>query len=206
MRIAIVGAGNVGQALGKGWRKAGHDVSYALRAATTNKVAALGADGARVVTMDKATEAADVVVLAVPWPAAQAALAALGPFDGRILVDATNPLTAKLELAVGVDDSAGETVARLAPDARVVKAFNTTGAENMASAREFAVKPMMPVAGDDAAAKDVVRTLAEELGFEGVDAGPLSMSRQLEPLALLWIKLAYAQGFGRNFAFALTRG
>jgi predicted dinucleotide-binding enzyme len=96
-------------------------------------------------------------------------------------------------------------VARLAPGARVVKAFNTTGAENMANARDFAAKPMMPVAGDDAAAKDAVRTLAEGLGFEAVDAGPLAMSRQLEPLAVLWIKLAYAQGFGRSFAFAMTR-
>jgi 8-hydroxy-5-deazaflavin:NADPH oxidoreductase len=205
MRIAIVGAGSVGQALGKGWRKAGHEVSYALRAATPDKVEALGADGARVVAMDKAAEAAEVLVLAVPWPAVQAALAALGSLDGKVLVDATNPLTAKLELALGFDDSAGETVARLAPGARVVKAFNTTGAENMATARAFAVKPMMPVAGDDAAAKAVVRKLAEELGFEAVDAGPLAMSRQLEPLAMLWIKLAYAQGFGRNFAFALAR-
>jgi|RhiMetdeSRZDD1v2_1073273.scaffolds.fasta_scaffold07982_11 predicted dinucleotide-binding enzyme len=205
MRIAIVGAGNVGQALGKGWRQAGHEVSYALRQATSNKVNALSADGARVVAMDQASASAEVVVLAVPWPAVAAVLAGLGPLDGKILVDATNPLTAKLELAVGFDDSAGETVARLAPGARVVKAFNTTGAENMANARGFAVKPMMPVAGDDATAKDAVRKLAEELGFEAVDAGPLAMSRQLEPLAVLWIKLAYAQGFGRSFAFALAQ-
>jgi 8-hydroxy-5-deazaflavin:NADPH oxidoreductase len=205
MRIAIVGAGNVGQALGKGWRQSGHEVSYAVREATTNKVNALSADGARVVAMEAAAASADVVVLAVPWPAVHDALAALGALDGKILVDATNPLAAKLDLAVGFDDSAGETVARLAPGARVVKAFNTTGAENMANARGFAMKPMMPVAGDDPVAKDVVRTLAEELGFEAVDAGPLAMSRQLEPLAVLWIKLASAQGFGRNFAFALAR-
>jgi 8-hydroxy-5-deazaflavin:NADPH oxidoreductase len=205
MRIAIVGAGNVGQALGRGWRQAGHEVSYALRQATSNKVAALSADGSRVVAMDKAAASADVLVLAVPWPAVAEAVASLGLLAGKILVDATNPLTAKLELAVGFDDFAGETVARLAPGARVVKAFNTTGAENMANARAFAVKPMMPVAGDDAAAKDAVRKLAEELGFEAVDAGPLAMSRQLEPLAMLWIKLAYAQGLGRSFAFALAR-
>jgi predicted dinucleotide-binding enzyme len=205
MRIAIVGAGNVGQALGKGWRKAGHEVSYALRAATPNKIDALSADGSRVVAMDRAAAAADVLVLAVPWPAVAEAVASLGRLDGKILVDATNALTAKPELALGFNDSAGETVARLAPAARVVKAFNTTGAENMANARAFAAKPMMPVAGDDAAAKAAVRTLAEELGFEAVDAGPLAMSRHLEPLAMLWIKLAYAQGFGRDFAFALAR-
>jgi 8-hydroxy-5-deazaflavin:NADPH oxidoreductase len=205
MRIAIVGAGNVGQALGKGWRKAGHEVSYALRAATSNKIDALSADGSRVVAMDKAAGAAEVLVLAVPWPAVAEAVSSLGPLAGKILIDATNPLTAKLELAVGGNDSAGETVARLAPGARVVKAFNTTGAENMANASAFAARPMMPVAGDDAAAKAAVRTLAEDLGFEAVDAGPLAMSRQLEPLAMLWIKLAYAQGFGRDFAFALAR-
>jgi predicted dinucleotide-binding enzyme len=205
MRIAIVGAGNVGQALGKGWRKAGHDVSYAVREATHNKVTALTADGSRVVSMERAAEAADVLVLAVPWPAIEEAVASLGSLAGKILVDATNPLTAKLELGVGFNDSAGETVARLAPGARVVKAFNTTGAENMANARAFSVKPMMPAAGDDAAAKAAVCELAEDLGFEAVDAGPLAMSRHLEPLAMLWIKLAYAQGFGRDFAFALAQ-
>jgi 8-hydroxy-5-deazaflavin:NADPH oxidoreductase len=205
MRIAIVGAGNVGQALGKRWRKAGREVSYALRAATPNKVAALSVDGSRVVAMDRAADAGDLLLLAVPWPAVHEAISSLGSLAGKILIDATNPLTTKLELAVGFDDSAGETVARLAPGARVVKAFNTTGAENMANAGAFAVKPMMPVAGDDAAAKAAVCKLAEELGFEAIDAGPLAMSRHLEPMAMLWIKLAYAQGFGRDFAFALAR-
>jgi len=120
------------------------------------------------------------------------------------LVDASNPLTPTLDLALGFSDSAGETVARLS-DARVVKAFNTTGAENMADSRYAGGKIMMPVAGDDAAAKKAVMTLAAEIGFEPVDVGPLAMSRQLEPLALVWIKLAYAQGLGRKFGFALLR-
>lgn len=82
-------------------------------------------------------------------------------------------------------------MALLAGGARVVKAFNTTGAENMAKAHDFPSKPWMPVAGDDAQAKAVVRKLAEELGFEAIDAGPLKMSRYLEPMAMQWIKLAY---------------
>jgi len=78
------------------------------------------------------------------------------PLDGKIVVDATNPLTRDLELALGFDDSAGETVARLAPRARIVKAFNTTGSGNMADSRYGGGKLMMAIAGDDAAAKNVV--------------------------------------------------
>jgi predicted dinucleotide-binding enzyme len=84
-----------------------------------------------------------------------------------------------------------------------VKAFNTTGANNMADSRYPGGKVMMPVAGDDAAAKQAVMALADDLGFEPVDAGPLAMSRHLEPLAMLWIKLAYAQGMGREFGFGV---
>jgi 8-hydroxy-5-deazaflavin:NADPH oxidoreductase len=204
MRIAIIGAGNVGQALGAGWRKCGHDVSYALRAATGRNADTVAAQGFRIVSVNE-TAAADVIVLAVPWRTVAEALQTAGSLAGKIVIDATNPLTPELELALGFNDSAGETVARLAPAARVVKAFNTTGAGNMATAHAFAAKPMMPLAGDDAEAKAIVAKLAEELGFETVDAGPLKAARLLEPLALFWIKLAYAQSFGRNFAFSLTR-
>lgn len=120
-------------------------------------------------------------------------------------MDAINPLTPDFSLAIGHDDSAGETVARLAPGARVVKAFNTTGANNMADSRYGGGKLMMPVAGDDAAAKATVMSLAADLGFEPIDVGPLAMSRHLEPMAMVWIKLALVQKLGRNFGFALLR-
>jgi predicted dinucleotide-binding enzyme len=86
-----------------------------------------------------------------------------------------------------------------------VKAFNTTGAANMASAKAFNLKPMMPVAGDDAGAKRIAMDLAAVLGFEPVDAGPLAVSRLLEPMAMFWIKQAIVQGAGDRFALALTR-
>src|SRR4029079_8960612 len=107
-----------------------------------------------------AARSADVIVLATPWDATAATIHALGSLAGKIVVDATNPLTAKLELALGLTDSAGETVARLAPGAHVVKAFNTTGANNMANSTYASGKVMMPVAGDDAAAKKTVMGLA----------------------------------------------
>jgi len=204
MRITIIGAGNVGRALGAGWRKCGHDVSYALRAASGKSADTAKADGFRVVPLNQAASA-DVIVLAVPWAAVAEALQATGSLAGKIVIDATNPLTPNLELALGFTDSAGETVARLAPGARLVKAFKTTGAQNMAAAHAFPTRPMMAVASDDAEAKTTVGKLADELGFEAIDAGPLKAARLLEPLAMFWIKQAYAQKFGPAFAFSVIR-
>jgi predicted dinucleotide-binding enzyme len=204
MRITNVGAGNVGQALGTGWRQRGHEVNFALRTTTGERAEAMKAEGFGVVPLGDAGSA-EVIVLAVPWPSVADALKAMGSLSGKILVDATNPLTPALELALGFSDSAGETVARQASGARVVKAFNTTGAENMAGAARFSARPMMPVASDDGEAKGIVADLADELGFEAVDAGPLKAARLLEPMAMFWIKLAYAQGLGRDFAFSLAR-
>ena len=204
MNIVIVGSGNVGRALGTGWRKAGHSVTFAARDPTGAKAAELKRDGFAVVPQGDAGKA-EAVVLAVPWTGIEATVRALGDLAGKIVIDATNPLTANLELALGFSDSAGETVARLAKGARVVKAFNTTGANNMAESRYPGGKVMMPVAADDATAKRNVMALAADLGFEPIDAGPLAMSRHLEPLAMLWIKLAYAQGMGREFGFGVLK-
>jgi predicted dinucleotide-binding enzyme len=205
MNITICGSGNVGGALAGGWKKAGHRVTFAARDPSGAKAAELKKDGYAVAPQADAAKSTDVIVLATPWDATAATVKALGNLAGKIVVDATNPLTAKLELALGFSDSAGETVARLASGAKVVKAFNTTGANNMANSTYAGGKLVMPVAGDDAEAKKTVMALAADLGFEPVDAGPLSMSRHLEPMAMLWIKLAYAQGMGREFGFGFLR-
>jgi predicted dinucleotide-binding enzyme len=204
MQIVIVGAGNVGSALANGWRKAGHVVSYALKDATGKNAERAQRDGFAILPMGEAATKAEVIALAVPWGGMTDAVKALGNVSGKILIDAINPLTRELELALGFSDSAGESVARLARGAHVVKAFNTTGAGNMAAAHGFKVKPMMPVAGDDAGAKAKVMRLAEDLGFEAVDAGPLKAARLLEPMAVFWIKQAFG-GRGVEFAFALPK-
>lgn len=204
MNLVIVGSGNVGHALGSAWKTAGHAITFAVRDPHSAKSVGLGKEGFGVSKLAGAVEKGDVILLAVPWSEIAKAIESLGSLAGKTVIDATNPLTADLELALGLDDSGGETVGRLCRGARVVKAFNTTGAENMNKADGFPSKPVMFVAGDDAGAKDTVRKLAEDIGFEPVDAGPLHASRYLEPMATQWIKLAFS-GMGTQFAYAIVR-
>lgn len=201
MRIAIIGAGHVGTALGKGWVEARHEVVYGSRDANDPAPHA----GSRVVSVRDAATAGEVVVLVTPWPAVADALGAAGDLGGKPLVDVTNPIGAGFELALGHTTSGAERVASLAKNARVVKAFNTTGFENMANPRYGDRRVFMPVAGDDRAAVDVVARLAADLGFEAVALTPLLRARDMEPLALLWIKLALQWGQGRNVAFGIAR-
>jgi 8-hydroxy-5-deazaflavin:NADPH oxidoreductase len=144
-------------------------------------------------------------VLATPWEAAGDVVACVGDWKGKILVDCTNPISEDLQLTVGLTTSAAEQIARRAKNARVVKAFNSTGWNNMANTVYLDEPVTMFLAGDDAEAKTVVGRLAEELGFEAIDTGGLTMARYLEPLAMLWIHLAVVQNLGRDIAFKLIR-
>jgi len=216
MNIAILGAGNVGGALGRSWSKAGHAIIYGVRAPNSEKhrtlLDATGA-GARAVALGDAAHGADVIALATPWDATQAVLAAAGDLRGKILIDCTNPLKFSpgvgLELAIGFNDSGGETVARWAAGAHVVKAFNTYGWENFADARypnAAGLQPLLFLAAEEVAAKQTVARLAEEIGFETFDAGGLRAARELEPLALLWIRRALSGARSPDFTWArLTR-
>lgn len=207
MRIAIIGAGNVGAALGRNWAGKGHVLRFGLRDPAAPKYAALGAIGALLRPAEAAAEA-EAVVIATPWGATEAAVKALGDLSGKIVLDATNPLAMGpqgLGLAFGHSDSAGERVAAWLPGAAVFKTLNTTGAETMQDPSVFPARPVMFVAGDDAARKPAVLGLIGDLGFEAVDAGPLSNARLLEAHAMLWIDLALKRGQGRGFAFALAR-
>jgi predicted dinucleotide-binding enzyme len=208
MKISILGAGNVGMALARALLRAGQPVTIGVPdpARHAVAVAALGAQ-ATLVGSDEAVELGDVVILAVPYPAALAIAQSRADWQGRVLVDATNPLAPGLAgLSLGTSTSGAEQIAERAAGARVVKAFNTTGAENMADSHYPRGQPMMPVAGDDAAAREQVLSLATLIGFEAIDMGPLSAARYMEPLAMVWIHLALKQGQGRRFAFArMTR-
>ena len=206
MRLGIVGAGNVGRALGTSWLKAGHRVRYGVPNPRDPKYADLGAD--RLGTPADAARDAEVVVLATPWDATEAAIREMGVLAGKAIIDCTNPLTMGSEglaLALGHDVSGGELVARWAEGAAVFKTLNQTGAENMAHARDFTQRPVMFVAGDDEDRKPVVLQLVDELGFEAVDAGPLRIARLLEPYGMLWIDQVLQRGAGTGFAFSRVR-
>jgi predicted dinucleotide-binding enzyme len=202
IEIAIIGAGNVGRALGGGWRTA-HDVTYGVRTPEDPKYADLGA---AVATTTAAACDADVVVLCTPWQSTEQAIADCGELTGRVVVDCTNPLTPDFSaLEIGHSTSGAEQVAAWARGARVCKAMNQIGAPMM-DHPQVAGTPVMFVCGDDDAAKDVTSTLVSELGFEVADAGELALARLLEPYALIWIHLALRRGFGTDFAFGLLRG
>ncbi len=207
MKIAIIGAGVVGVALGRVWERKSHAITFGARDAASAKVngALAAVAGAQAASIAEAVKWADVAVLATPWGGTEAALKAAGSFSGKALLDATNPLTPDYRLALGHDGSGGEQVQAWAADARVVKIFNSTGYDNMADTTYAQGKPAMIHCGDDAAAKKTAAGLAADLGFEAIDLGKLDQARYLEPFAMVWIKLALAQGLGRNIAFQLMR-
>lgn len=211
MKIAIIGAGNVGGALGANWANKGHDIVFGVRDPKAEKTQALLAKigaKAKAVTPADAAAAADLIVLSTPWPAAEAAIRSMGDLKGKIVLDAINPLTRGpdgIGLEIGHAISGGEKVQGWAVGASVFKTLNTTGFGNMAKPVFHGVKSVMFVAGDDAAAKPKVMALVGDLGFEVIDAGPLRNARLLEAHAMLWIDLALVRGQGRDFAFGILR-
>ena len=208
MNIAIIGTGSVGSTLGKRWAAAGHTVTYGSREPEREDVQALvhesGANASAALP-GEAVAGAEAIVFAVPWGAAETAATIVPGWDGKIIVDATNPIAPGFKLAVGHTTSGAEQIAGWAPGARVVKAFNTTGWENMADPGYEGAAATMFICGDDPAAKSTVSQLAQDLGFDVVDAGTLAAARWLEPMAMVWINLAARQGLGRNIAFKLLR-
>jgi 8-hydroxy-5-deazaflavin:NADPH oxidoreductase len=209
MRIAVIGMGSVGGTLGRRWAELGHEVVFGAKDPRNAKARALVAKighRASLASVPEAVSDAEVVVLATPASANADAIAAAGDLSGKILIDVTNPLKPDLSgLSVGPDTSGAAIVAKLAPGARVYKALNQTGYENMADPVFAGGRSVMFVAGNDAAGKSVVLKLVGELGFEAVDAGDLGAARLLESLAMLWIHLMVRRKLGRKFAFALLR-
>jgi predicted dinucleotide-binding enzyme len=204
MRLGIVGAGHVGGTLGRLLESQGHDVRFGVRDPGRESGGGLPHD--RMGTVADVASFGDVIILATPWDATPDALRAAGPLTGKTVIDCTNPLLPDLSgLSIGTTTSAGEEVARLIPAARIVKCFNTLGYSNFANPDFNGTKASMFYCGDDAGAKQIVSELGNQLGFDMIDAGPLSQSRWLEAMAMLWISMAYKYGGSPRSAFKLLR-
>ena len=204
MRLGIIGAGHVGGALGRLWESQGHDVRFGVR--DKSRAAAGGLPSARTCSVPEAGAFGDVIVLATPWDGTANAVRSAGDLSGKTVIDCTNPLLPDLSgLAVGLTTSGAEEVAKLVPAAHVVKCFNTLGAANFAHPDFGNETASMFFCGDDAGAKQIVAELGKQLGFDMVDAGPLSQARYLEPMAMLWITMAMKYGGTGRSAFRLLR-
>jgi hypothetical protein len=204
MKIAIIGSGNIGGGLARAWRKHGHEVVFGARDVADGELGALCKEiGARAAPIRDAIAGAEVVTLAMPAKAIDDVIAA-ADFTGKVVIDCTNTLAPGMQLAYGHTTSAAEELAKKLPGAHVFKSFNAQGAENLANPVYDGVRASNWFCGDDAAGKQLVRQLVEDVGFEAIDAGGLAAARLLEPLMLLWMASSRATG-SRDIAFKLLR-
>lgn len=200
LRITVLGAGSVGVNLALRFTELGHRVTFGARDVGSPKVvAALDRVPDAVATgLGTALEGADLAVLAVPFGAVGDVLDGIGDPGGTILVDATNAVG--VTLPEGVADVT-ELIRRHHPDATVVKAFNTIGAEAFLDPVIDGRACFLPVAGPEPAVT-TVRDLAASIGFDAVVIGDLDVAALMEWHARLWIHLAFRVGMGRDFGFA----
>jgi NADPH-dependent F420 reductase len=202
--VALIGTGNVGSALGRRFAEQGHSVVYGSRNPAAADVAELvraTGHGATAVPPREAAARSRVIVLAVPWTAAEDVVRSLGDLAGKIVVDPTNPRVMAQDGFADyppLPDSNAERIARLAPGAHVVKAFSTLGFETMLDPSVAHGPVTIPLVGDDRESKEVVAALAREIGLEAVDVGPLRHARIIEGLHYL---RANALGGRVNFHF-----
>jgi 8-hydroxy-5-deazaflavin:NADPH oxidoreductase len=203
MNISIIGTGNMAQGLASVLSKAGYDVTLGARDVAKAKDAAksLGAKVSAASIKDAAGKAG-VVVLAVPFSAAAEVISTAGGLAGKVMVDITNPLTADyMGLTIGHATSAAEEIQKLAPKAKVVKAFNTIFASLFQVGGKVGSTPApVFIAGDDEVANNTVEQFASKAGFAVQQTGGLKVARYLEPLAGLNIVLGYGKGLGTSIA------
>lgn len=184
VRIGIVGSGHIGAGVARLWAAAGHEVMFSFsrdERKLQDLAVSVGPMG-RFGTPAQATDFAEVILLAPPYPMLGSALGQAGPMNGKLVIDATNPYTADFQVVdLGPSGSAGEELAARLPAARVVKAFNTLPAA-VYDAPDRGSRLVLFLCGDDPADREIVADLIRDAGFSPMDVGPLSAARKQEPL------------------------
>jgi predicted dinucleotide-binding enzyme len=206
MNIAIIGAGRIGGPLTRAWRTAGHAVTLGVRDTGKPEVQSLVAEtGASGRSVEEAAQAGDVLVLAVPYAALDGLLPVIAPSAaGKIVIDSTNAFGPGRTLRFPPSTSAAEETAKRLPGARVIKAFNTQGAEVLSRPVYGDTRATAFYCGGDPDAKRVVGGLIADVGLEPVDIGPLENARLLEVMTLVWFAAVAVSG-SRDVAFKLLR-
>ena len=197
--IAIIGTGQVGTALGIEFAALGHEIVYGSRDPerdTVKELVARTGHGATATTPSEAVAAADIVVLAVPGMVVEAVTRSLGDLSGKIIIDPTNPLVDREDglMELGVETSNGEIIQAAAPDAYVVKAFNTLNWQTMVDPGSSGGPVSIPLVGDSDRAKIKVAELVKGMGLEPIDVGPLHHARYVEGMLILWINNQFVHG------------
>ena len=205
--IAMIGTGRVSGALGPQFAKQGHTIIYGSRDPARAEVQALvAATGGQVSAMGQveAAAGADIVVIAVPGAVAVDVVRGLGDLSGKIILDPTNITTTADDgfRVHAVDTSNAELIQAAAPGAHVVKAFNTLNYQTMINPADAGGPVTIPIAGDDAESKRMIADLAEGMGFEALDLGPLRYASTLEELLVIWVN---ARTLGTPFDYHLRR-
>jgi predicted dinucleotide-binding enzyme len=193
MNVSILGSGDVGKSLARGFAGLGHQVKIGSRSPEKLADFAKETKGVSAATFEETATFGDLIAIATLGAAAEEAINLAGAknFDGKVVIDATNPLDFSAgmppRLFVGHTDSLGERVQRWLPGAKVVKAFNTVG-------NAFFVHPQLPggppdmfIAGNDSGAKTIVSQLCREWGWGVIDLGGIESSRYLEAMCMVWV-------------------
>jgi len=204
MNIGILGSGSVGRALGSGFLKHGHRAMLGTRDPHKPEVEQWLRDNptGSAGTFAEAARFGELLVLATLGRAAEEAIRLAGPahFDGKTVIDTTNPIADAapvggiLAFTTGPNESLGEHIQSVLPQARVVKAFNSVGAGQMVNPHYQQGPPTMFLCGENAAAKQQVCGLLQQFGWEPCDCGGIIAARALEPLCILWC----LRGFQHN--------
>jgi predicted dinucleotide-binding enzyme len=205
MKLAFIGIGNVGFAIANNLQKKGHDIIVANNDenSETVKKALEQNPNFSVKKVQEAINETEVIFLATPFQANKEILKSL-KFNGKVLVDCTNPVGMSISHGLKSEISGSEKVQEWAPDAKVVKAFTIYGFENFinSSYPNYNVKPVMMIAGNDSDAKTVVSKINSDLGYETLDTGKLDLALHLEHMTLLWVKMVRRDGHHPNFVWA----
>lgn len=196
MRVAVLGTGDVGKALGNAFLALGHEVRLGAREANNSKAQAWAARAeghASVGTFAEAAAFGEIVVLATLGTAVNEVLQppVVQACVHKLVIDTTNPLDfsqGEPRLAVGHTDSGGEQVQRLLPSSQVVKAFNTVGNALMFRPALPGGPPDMFICGNEASAKERVTALLVDFGWRTIDLGGIESSRYLEAMCMVWVK------------------